>query len=336
MLAPENPGRLSFACRALPALLACCPQLILFLFAGPELLFNSDFELDWAPIASQDAAISGSMAAGWADDSTGGSNRIKYGQELQDPHSGSSSMLVNITSGIAQFYQRFPQLSPDKPYTLSVWVKAIGTKPPPAAAASQPGDVLWSAAQQQQPESKVSATSQQEQQRQQQEDVPLQNSSGAALEAPSPLNPYPGFPQNPDLPVTTSIITKNSSSSSSTITSSSSSIDMDPFTATSTLTPAKPASILSGSSSTYNLTVTFGLRMWDGAKGYYASTTASVYNDWMQLVVPVVALPGSSPLDCAFMLYTDGPGQLWVDDASMQMWPQGKRDALTISFDDRP
>jgi hypothetical protein len=64
--------------------------------------------------------------------------------------------------------------------------------------------------------------------------------------------------------------------------------------------------------------------MWDGSKELYASTTASVYNDWMQLVVPLVALPGTSDLDCAFVVKTHGPGQLWLDDASLQMWPQGK------------
>jgi hypothetical protein len=86
-------------------------------------------------------------------------------------------------------------------------------------------------------------------------------------------------------------------------------------------TAQSPSAVTASSA---GVTVTFGLRRLGDPYEFFASTTATIGSEWVRLAVPMARPDRStSQLDCAFLLYTDGPGVLWLDDASLQVWPPG-------------
>jgi hypothetical protein len=69
--------------------------------------------------------------------------------------------------------------------------------------------------------------------------------------------------------------------------------------------------------------VTFGLRQYEAPYSFHGSTEVVLGSAWVRIVVPLVTPPGTSgSLRCLVVLLTNGgPGMMWVDDTSLQLWP---------------
>jgi hypothetical protein len=93
--------------------------------ATPVALVNPGMEPPYNAVNLDDGAISGSIAYGWSDNSGWASATVQYSEDTNNPHSGSASQKVVVTSvgtGRVQFIQQFGLLA-DNVYTASVWLR---------------------------------------------------------------------------------------------------------------------------------------------------------------------------------------------------------------------
>jgi hypothetical protein len=90
------------------------------------ILVNPGFEAPYNSVSENGGQISGSIANGWADNSSWSSSTVQYSQETNNPHSGSSCQKRVVTSvgsgGEAQFVQGI-SLQSGSLYSGSIWLR---------------------------------------------------------------------------------------------------------------------------------------------------------------------------------------------------------------------
>jgi hypothetical protein len=108
--------------------------------ATPVTLVNPGMEPPYTAVNLNGGAISGYLANGWQENSAWASATVQYSEDTDNPHSGSASQKVVVTSvgtGRVQFIQPF-NLQAGNIYTASVWLR--GTPGLQASLVIQQGD----------------------------------------------------------------------------------------------------------------------------------------------------------------------------------------------------
>jgi hypothetical protein len=91
----------------------------------PVTLTNPSFEGNYLPVGDATAQIGGLVANGWQDNSSWANVAVRYSQETNNPHSGTSCQKISVTSvtsGQVQLVQSFPVVGGSL-YTASFWVR---------------------------------------------------------------------------------------------------------------------------------------------------------------------------------------------------------------------
>jgi hypothetical protein len=93
--------------------------------ATPVALVNPGMEPPYTAVNLNNGTISGYLAHGWEENSSWASAAVQYSEDTNDPHSGSASQKVvvsSVGSGRVQFIQQFG-LQAGNVYTASVWLR---------------------------------------------------------------------------------------------------------------------------------------------------------------------------------------------------------------------
>jgi len=93
--------------------------------ATPVALVNPGMEPPYAAVNLNNGAISGYLAHGWEENSSWANATVQYSEDTTNPHRGSASQKVvvsSVGSGRVQFIQQFG-LQAGNVYTASVWLR---------------------------------------------------------------------------------------------------------------------------------------------------------------------------------------------------------------------
>jgi hypothetical protein len=124
MCSPNLHGPCCTHCNLIHAARPCANSAVLF--PDANLLQNPSFEPSNAyRVSLNGGAISGTLPASWEDNASWGGPGVKIGYSLDTarPHSGKSSVLMNVTGGFGQFWQ-WMTLPGGTWYQLSCWLRS--------------------------------------------------------------------------------------------------------------------------------------------------------------------------------------------------------------------